>query len=196
MHKYTLLIADASEEFCESMRLEACDQYHVHCCSSGSDAQNLLRTLCPDVLILDLMLPFVDGITLLQQAQQEGIRPITLVTTALVNDYVNRRLEELEVSFLIRKPCNVHAVMQHLLELTHIPAPFQTVSDHSAAMLRVLLLPLCVNPKRKGYTSLLDAILMVKDDPDASFTKEILMQRDEINSRPWGYTVEESVLTE
>jgi len=31
---------------------------------------------------------------------------------------------------------------------------------------------------------------------NASFTKEILMQRDEINSRPWGYTVEESVLTE
>ena len=31
---------------------------------------------------------------------------------------------------------------------------------------------------------------------NASFTKEILMQGEEINSRPWGYTVEESVSTE
>jgi DNA-binding response OmpR family regulator len=62
-----ILIAESSVEFSEPL----CDilemHYDVCVCHSGLSVKGLLEDFLPDVLVMDLALPGLDGISLLKQ---------------------------------------------------------------------------------------------------------------------------------
>lgn len=78
MDAMKLLIADGNEEFRRALAAELQGAYHVRCCGDGKEALSLLRSFVPDVLVLDLMLPELDGISLLQSAASAGLCPMVL----------------------------------------------------------------------------------------------------------------------
>ena len=84
MEKGRVLIAEGSEELALHLSEMLLGSYQVRCCSDGHEAQKLLSQFQPDVLVLDVMLPGVDGLTLLQRALEQGIRTRVLLTTAAV----------------------------------------------------------------------------------------------------------------
>ena len=96
-----LLIADGNEEFRRALAAELQGAYHVRCCDDGKEALSLLRSFAPDVLVLDLMLPGLDGISLLQSAAASGLCPMVLVTSRFYNDYVLTALGELSVGYML-----------------------------------------------------------------------------------------------
>ena len=61
METMTLLIADSSEEFCNSLIDALQGNYRIQTCRTGKEALEILRTSTPDLLIMDLMLPELDG---------------------------------------------------------------------------------------------------------------------------------------
>lgn len=63
MAKENLLIVDDEEDILELLRfnLER-EGYKVHCAASGEDALNLAQSETPDLILLDLMLPGIDGL--------------------------------------------------------------------------------------------------------------------------------------
>ena len=75
-----LLIADSCDEFRQILFSTLSGEYIIQTCSSGAKALSLLRSFRPQLMILDLALPELDGLSLLQRASQENIRPAVLVT--------------------------------------------------------------------------------------------------------------------
>ena len=68
-----ILIADGNEEFCVHIknRLEQAPGYQVvGVATDGMRAMTLLREKQPDLLILDLMLPKLDGLAVLKRASE------------------------------------------------------------------------------------------------------------------------------
>jgi len=57
-------------------------QMRVDVCSNGSVALQRWTDLEPDVVVLDLSLPGVDGLDVLKQARQSGLRTPVLILTA------------------------------------------------------------------------------------------------------------------
>lgn len=55
---------------------------HVDVCSDGAQALGTWTRLNPDVVVLDLSLPGVDGLTVLQQARKAGLQAPVLILTA------------------------------------------------------------------------------------------------------------------
>lgn len=168
MHK--LLIADGNEEF----RLALADalqvQCRILCCSSGKDALSLLRQEKPDILVMDVMLPELDGITLLEQASAEGLSPRILIVSSFLTDYVFTAAQRLGIGYVMRKPCDIGAVAARILDLgTCTVAPAK--SREPRTQLSELLLRLGISTKHDGYLYLLDSILMVKDQPALQITK-------------------------
>ena len=101
MEQRRLLIADRSEDFCrqlQSILRWVCD---VHICTTGSKALTMLPQLHPDVLVLDLMLPELDGISLLKALSLTPDRPLILATTCLASDYILVTAEKLDVRYLL-----------------------------------------------------------------------------------------------
>lgn len=139
MDAMKLLIADGNEEFRRALAAELQGAYHVRCCGDGKEALSLLRSFVPDVLVLDLMLPELDGISLLQSAASAGLCPMVLVTSRFYNDYILGALGELSVGYMMRKPCDIPATAARIGDLSrHIRAPLVTPPDPQTQVTNLL----------------------------------------------------------
>lgn len=182
-----LLIADGTEEFVLALSDALRDTYQIRACSGGREVLSLLRGFSPDLLLLDMMLPELDGISLLQQAAEEGIRPMVLATSRFFNDYVLERLESLGVGYVMRKPCDINATVCRLHDLSQrIRVPAQTRPDPRNAI-SAALLNLGFAASLKGYACLREAVLLMMEDPGQSITKELY---PEVGKRTGGNRVQ------
>lgn len=168
-----LLIADANEEFRLALAEALRGTYSVRTCQEGKEALRQLRSFQPDVLVLDLLLPELDGISLLRKAATMDLLPVVLATTRFRNDYVLERAAQLGVGYVMIKPCDMEAVLERLADLTErTQAPVVTQPDPRTTATN-LLLSLGVPTKLKGYTFLREALLVSMTDPRQSVTKEL-----------------------
>ena len=173
MDKLRVLIADGSEEFRKALSDALYSHYQVRTARDGFDTMAQLQGFTPDVLVLDLMLPGLDGISLLQRAAEEGLRPMVLATTRFYNDYIIAALEQLEVGYIMVKPCDIQAVVQRMADLSGHLKPSAFTRPDMRTVVSNLLLSLNVPTKLRGYGYLREAVLLQMDDPGRMVTKEI-----------------------
>lgn len=173
MDTLRLLIAEGNEEFRLALSDALQGAYQVRNCQDGKDALALLKSFHPDVLVLDLMLPELDGISLLQSAADIGVHPMVLAITRFVNDYVMDAAYRLGVGYLMVKPCDVRATVARIGDLSQrLRRPLVTNPDPRASVSN-LLLALGIPTKLRGYSYLREAILLMAHDPGQSITKEL-----------------------
>ena len=85
-----ILIADADEGFTSDLAcyLKTNSSFDVvGAANDGEQAVRLLRTTQPNVLILDLLLPKLDGLSVLKEASALPKPPIGLVLTNAMTDF-------------------------------------------------------------------------------------------------------------
>lgn len=186
-----VLIADGSDDFLLAVTQALQTQCQVLCCQDGTRALALLRQERCDLIILDLMLPGLDGITLLEMAISEGICPVIFAVTPLWNPYVEQISNRLRFGYLMRKPCDIQAVAARAMDLiaTHTP-PDRTQEDRR--FVSKLLLDLGFSPKRDGYKYLLDAVPAYAANPAQAFTKELYPDIGKLHQHS-GDSVERSI---
>lgn len=168
-----LLIADASEEFALALQNALSGAYHVRIARDGMEAQKMLDSFRPDILILDLILPCLDGITLLQSAVSAGNCPRVLAMSGFFSGYVVDTLTELGVGYIMRKPCQVSAVAARVRDLQapiHPPRPAHPDPKTQAAH---ILISLSFKAKWDGYLFLKEAIAIALHQFNPSMTKEL-----------------------
>ena len=171
MKRDTLVIADGSEDLRLTLKSRFDPVCQVFCCGTGREAIDLIEKKHPDVLMLDLMLPELDGVSLLGLLSATGERPEILAVTAYVSPYLLERAEKLGVRVLIQRPfCLEEAagILWKLLQERHTCCREDRFSRISG-----LLLQLGFGANLKGYTYLRDAVLDFAGNPDQSMIKEL-----------------------
>lgn len=165
-----LLIADCNEDYRTALAATLSSQYHVLCCRSGTEALSALFQEHPDILILDLMLPELDGLTLLERISANGICPMVLAATPILSDYVFSCAQRLGIEYLIRKPCAIEAIASRVRDLSQrLKAPEPKTDP--VGFVTGLLLSLDISTKHNGFAYLREAILLMAKDPAQSVTK-------------------------
>ena len=163
----TLLIADSNDAF----RRQLSDAFLPHCrvlsCGNGREALEILRRENCECLVLDLMLPELDGITLLEMAVAEDIRPIVIAVSPLFTQYVFDVAETLGIGYLIRRPCPVQSIVTRMLDLRQRLNPIWASREQVISFLYWLGVPSVYN----GYPSLVEALTILAEDPSLSITK-------------------------
>ena len=167
-----LLIADPNEDFQLALAEILRRHYHVLCCRSGKQALELLCRERPDVLVLDLMLPELDGLTLLEKAAAEGLCPKILVATTLLTDYVTDSARRLGIGYIMCKPCDLQAMEARIRDLSHVSAPPLRKPD-KRSLIAQRLLSFSISTKHNGYAYLIEALLLMAENPAQSVTKEL-----------------------
>lgn len=165
-----LLIADCNEEYRTALAAVLSSQYHVLCCRSGTEALALLQQERPDIFVLDLMLPELDGLTLLERISANGIFPMVLAATPIFSDYVFSCAQRLGIEYLVRKPCSIEAIASRIRDLSRrlkAPEPKRDPATHVTN----LLLSLDISTKHNGFAYLREAILLMAKDSSQSVTK-------------------------
>lgn len=167
-----LLIADASEEF--RLALLECLQefYCIRVCREGNEALHLMETFKPDVVVLDLMLPGLDGVTLLRQAAARGLHTKVLATTCYYSEYIIEALEQLRVSYVVSRPCDVCAVSELLIELTQLRI-HEVMPPNVRVLMENALLELHIPTYLHSCDCLREAILEAIRNPNQQLTKTL-----------------------
>lgn len=173
MQMQTLLIADGSEGFTARLVEGLQGSYHIRVCHDGMTALEQLREKKPDVMILDLLLPKLDGISLLHTAAAENLTPNVLGLTRFSSNYVLESAERLGVSYLMMKPCEPEAVLARLKDLSKQSRPDPVVQPDVRATVSNMLLALRIPTKLRGYVCARESILCLMRSPGMSITKEL-----------------------
>lgn len=170
MEAPNLLIADSNEEFTLALATALREHYHVRYCCSGADALSLLRSNRTDIAVIDLMLPELDGISLLQTAAQEELCPMVLALTDLASEYILASVRQLGIGYLMRKPCDVQATAARVGELyqsTHSQPPAQDAYSRMGE----ILISMSFLPKHNGYHYARECIVRSIHHPGQAVTK-------------------------
>jgi two-component system response regulator (stage 0 sporulation protein A) len=167
-----ILIADDSEEFRQALASSLSGSYQVRTCSDGLQAQELLQSFRPDILVTELMLARLDGLSLLQGLADTENRPKLLVVSRHFSPYVHSALARLGVDYCMQKPCSIQALVWRIgdfvAEATET-APAPPAEDWVCAS----LLRLGVGAHLDGFRYLQLAIPRFSLDTHQSITKEL-----------------------
>lgn len=166
-----ILIADSTVEFCKRVRDALCKIYQIEICHDPKRALELVRTFQPDIMLADLMMPGMDGLTLLEAIRSAGFYPQILATTRYECDYSYQCLNDLGVRYLMVKPCNVSATVSRLADMCK-RLECRTQDDPMEEAQKLLLL-LGARTKLCGYTCLRCALVTMMQDPTQQITKEL-----------------------
>ncbi|WP_027330104.1 response regulator [Marinimicrobium agarilyticum] len=96
--------------------------YETHICHRGDEAEQWLEQHKPDLVLLDLMLPGVDGLTLCRQLRQRSGVPI-IMTTARVEEVDRLVGLELGADDYICKPYSPREVVARVKAVLRRAAP-------------------------------------------------------------------------
>lgn len=173
METQKILIADGSEEFPMALAQMLRGEYHIRITCDGNHTMEVLRSYQPDILVLDLMLPGLDGISLLQATEELGLKPMVLAMTRFVSPYVMEAMARFGVGYLMMKPCDVGATLARIRDLSRRHSGPALPSPDIRTTVSNVLLRLGMPTKLRGYGCVREAILCMMREPDMSVTKEL-----------------------
>ena len=170
----TVFIADNSEEFCNQLTAALHKGQGFQVVGTANDGDQALRTLSerhPDVLVLDMMLPKRDGISILKALSAMERKPAVLATSGFITDFVASTAANLGVRYLMLKPCDVSALVERLEELRFGNEPRPAVIRRGdkmniETMVTNIIHEIGVPAHIKGYQYLREAIIIAVNDMD------------------------------
>lgn len=168
-----ILIAESSVEFAELL----CDilerNYDLCVCHSGLSVKGLLEDFCPDVLVMDLALPGLDGISLLKEIGTMPTRPRILLTTCFMSPYVQTVISGLGVDMVVLKPCKMEILAERIEDLTEDEEPSLLLRLPNRPSIASMLLELNIPSKRRGFVYLEKGIRQYLKQPGQALTKTL-----------------------
>ncbi|WP_075721034.1 response regulator transcription factor [Roseburia sp. 499] len=117
-----ILIIEDDPALCDALKSQLENAgYDVDLCSSGTDAPFYIMQKNADLILLDRMLPGIDGLTILKMMRQNQIHTPVILATAM--DQIEDRIEGLDCGAddYIVKPYDVKELMARIRALTRRP---------------------------------------------------------------------------
>ncbi|MEF3273374.1 MAG: response regulator transcription factor [Chloroflexus sp.] len=123
MEQQTILVVDDDTGLQELLRVRFEQEgYHVLQTLSGVEAINLVRQQRPDLVILDIMLPDLDGLTVCRRVREFSTTPILMLTAKSLPNDVITGLDQGADDYII-KPFNFEELLARIRALLRrVPA--------------------------------------------------------------------------
>jgi DNA-binding response OmpR family regulator len=114
----SILLIEDNRDFAAALRanLER-EGYDVSAAANGADGLAMAKAVQPDLIILDLMLPGMNGFTVLQRLRDEGRESPVLIMTALGTEEEKLRGFGLGADDYVVKPCGLLEILARVKAL-------------------------------------------------------------------------------
>ncbi len=97
--------------------LLADSDYLLHFAGDGKEALNKIRVFQPNIMIIDLLMPEMDGTEVLRRLQSIDNAPDTIVLSADIQEPTQKRCLELGARYFLAKPVNKEVLTEHIQRL-------------------------------------------------------------------------------
>lgn len=126
MAKRKILVVDDEVDFTELMktRLEAND-YEVLVANNGKEALEIVKKSKPAAVLLDIMMPEVDGMTVLKQIRAEDARLPVFIITAFSNEERVKEASKLNASGFVVKTQDLGAEIKNITSAIEIAEKYK-----------------------------------------------------------------------
>lgn len=180
MGKIEVMVADDNERILEMLMTainEEKDMVVTHVAKDGLSAITYLekQESCPDILVLDLVMPRLDGMGVLEKMQHFNKKPKVIMLTAFEQSDVTQRAVQLGVSYYMVKPLNLKMFIEQIRSVSKIDAitfnstPIETskqvaVNNNVETLISNFLFEVGIPAHIKGYHYLRQAVKMVYEN--------------------------------
>lgn len=141
---------------------------------NGLEAVSLVSEKNPDILVLDIIMPYLDGVGVLEKLRGLKLNrwPRTIVLTAFGNESVIQQIVELGADYFILKPFSLDVLVQRIRQMAgklgltdsvalpmnhNFPQTASSLDSEVANLLHEVGIPAHI----RGYLYIRDAIVMV-----------------------------------
>jgi two-component system response regulator (stage 0 sporulation protein A) len=187
-----IMIADDNKEFCdivgEYLSREK-DIELVGTANDGLEALDLMRECCPDILVLDIIMPHLDGLGVLEKMNSMALEkaPNVIVLSAVGQDKITQRALALGADYYIVKPFDMQIFIKRIRQTMdnnvvpiekkrkNQPETYFTEGQSLDVEITNIIHEIGVPAHIKGYLYLREAIKTVVNDIEmlSAVTKEL-----------------------
>lgn len=198
--KITVLVADDNNDFTMTLSnyLEQEDEMEiVGIAKDGNEAYDMAVKLQPDILLLDIIMPHLDGLGVLEKIADTDMekRPLCIILSAVGQDKITQKAISLGAQYYIVKPFDITVLVKRMKELKNYqPTQFKNFitreiknqyidiapekkkdQENLEALVTNIIHEVGVPAHIKGYQYLREAIMMVVRDTDVinQITKQL-----------------------
>lgn len=151
----------------------------------GIEALRLIETLSPDVVLLDIVMPRMDGFSVLEAiSRMNGKRPRVIMVTGLTRDDFIARAMNMGADYYMIKPFDMHTLYARIREVAKLDGEIAYAGEESVRVqtessvdekVTNIFLSIGIPAHIKGYAYLREAVRMVVEDHDVinRITKEL-----------------------
>ena len=150
---------------------------------NGRETLELVTEDPPDVLLLDIIMPHLDGLGVLEKINRLPDKPKVIMLTAFGHEDITRKAVELGAAYYILKPFNMEVLVDRIRLLGNGQSTSSAVSSLTRTVKRTsqsleaditnIIHEIGIPAHIKGYQYLREAIMMVVEEVDllSSVTK-------------------------
>ena len=163
----TVLLADANEEFRTMLReiIEKTDGFTVvGATGDGAEAIQIIERLRPDLAVIDLVLPGIDGLGVLRQLKRQESKTKVLMLSACFTDQIVGEAMNLGAVYFFSKPCMVEALLERMQAVFGPPVTAEERASALKNQVTSVIHEIGVPAHIKGYQYLREAIIIAVDD--------------------------------
>lgn len=199
--KIRIAMADDNLDFIENVKmfLKKDERFEfVGSANDGKEAVELIEKEVPDAILLDVIMPELDGIGVIETINKntKAKRPIIIMVSAMGGEAVTQKAMSLGADYYVVKPFDISLLMKRIKELVNynpsankiqsitssgeIKAQYITISNDSSsqnleALVTNIIHEVGVPAHIKGYQFLREAIIRVINNIDLinQITKEL-----------------------
>ena len=201
--KVTILIADDNQEFARTLAnyiQEQEDMEEIGLAKDGEEAIDMITNIAPDVVLLDVIMPHLDGIGVLEKINmiKSEKKPTCIMLSAVGQDNITQRAISLGAEYYVVKPFDIELLIKRIRQLKEFK-PSQNSNNFISreiknqyielnnssdeeknleALVTNIIHEVGVPAHIKGYQYLREAIIMVVKDIDVinQITKSLYPQ--------------------
>lgn len=145
----------------------------------GIEALRLITETSPDIVLLELVMPKLDGLSVLRRLPETGVAPRVIVVSGFWNERVVAESSELGASYFVPKPCDCQALVSRIRQTAAsrsapqlsarpvVQTQPQKQEPSLEAVVTDIIHEIGVPAHIKGYQYLREAIIITINDMDA-----------------------------
>ena len=103
----SVLIVDDEIGVRESLKIILNNDYEVFLAKNAEEAFSQIKEHAPDVILLDIILPDLDGLKVLERIKQNDPNIIVVMVTATMNEKTALEAKRLKANSYVTKPFNI-----------------------------------------------------------------------------------------
>jgi two-component system, response regulator, stage 0 sporulation protein A len=177
VQKIKVCLADDNRELIHLIEEYLSDQDDIEVIGvayNGHECLEIIEEKDPDVLVLDIIMPHLDGLAVLEKIRERNSSPSVIMLTAFGQEDVTKKAVDLGASYFILKPFDMENLTNHIRQVSgrksafiQRPAASKMEKDKPRnldASITSVIHEIGVPAHIKGYMYLREAISMVYND--------------------------------